>query len=148
MDAPSGEKFSKAPLLIGIVLALLILALAALSTVKLPSFQSAQTSPSQVRKVSPSPAKSAAHFLTLDQPEDNLVTQNSTLMVTGKTSVSSTVIVLAGEETQLADVGQNGTFSFSLKLQEGQTTIEVTSFDQNGEEKTISREVFYTTETI
>lgn len=147
MSFPSLHKFERLPLLVSAVVAFLLLPLVVVLAVNLQDFQTNRNLQNK-KTVSTSQTKLVEHFLTLDQPEDNLVAQNPNLTVSGKTTASSTVVIIAGETTQLLEVGPDGNFSFDLTLDEGATTIEVTSFDQNGEEKNVTREVFYSTEEI
>lgn len=84
-----------------------------------------------------------AHFLTVEQPEDNEVVENQRLEISGRTGSGSTVVMIAGEEIQSTDVDQSGRFSFNIAISSGPVTIEVSSFGPNGEEATVSREIFY-----
>ena len=134
----SSHKFEPTPLIFGLGAALLLLMLTLASTKGFRIFQSLPNV--QLPQVKP-----ASHFLTIDQPEDNFITQNPNLIVKGKTSPGSTVIVMAGEEMELKET-TDGNFSFDLTLQEGAVKVEITSFDQNGEEQNVAREGFYTLE--
>lgn len=154
MKVSSTDKFGQLPLLAGITIVFLLLALATVSVRSPRVFQSAQSvqKPQVNNGVSNknlnSQVPNSAHFLTVDQPEDNFVAPQPTLTVRGKTSAGSTVVVVSGDETQFTEVGSNGDFGVNINLQEGATSVEVTAFAQNGEEKNVSREVFYTTETL
>lgn len=132
------EKFTRFLLIWGGIAAFLALFLL-LFSVSSRKIEISQVSRQIINRL---PGKTA-HFLTVGQPEDNAVVQNPRLEVSGRTTAGSTVVMIAGEDTQSADVDQSGEFFFNITLSEGPASIEVTSFGQNGEEATVTREVFY-----
>lgn len=149
---PAG-KFERFPLVFGVLTVFVIFLLAAISVLGSRNLQGVQTkqkpSTNAVNKGKVnSPPQATAHFLNVDQPEDNFVAQTPSLAVKGKTSALATVVAVAGEETQLTEADAGGNFSLNLPLQEGTTEIEITAFTQNGEEQSVTREVFYTPEAI
>ncbi|MDP3998288.1 MAG: hypothetical protein Q8P89_01570 [bacterium] len=139
------------PLFFGISIAILILVLSLILALKsgsgtLQNTQTVKTKTGTSR--APTPIKTAEHLLTIEQPVDGAVVQDPNLVLSGKTAADSTVVIITGGETQIADIGASGNFNFNLTLPEGPTTIEVSSFAQNGEEQSASREVFYSKETF
>lgn len=154
MNPIPASKFERFPLVFGVLTVFVIFLLAAISVLGSRNLQGAQTrqkppnnTGSKGKVVSPK-VQVTTHFLNVDQPEDNFVAQTPSLTVKGKTSALATVVVVAGEETQLVESGPSGDFSLDLPLQEGVTEIEITAFAQNGEEQSVTREVFYTPEAI
>lgn len=84
--------------------------------------------------------------LNITAPEDGLVTNNPTLVVSGSTndatsnSVTVRIKVNSGA-AQAVTVGTDGTFSHSVTLAEGANTITITSTDAAGKTTTITRTV-------
>lgn len=84
--------------------------------------------------------------LNITAPDDNLVTNNSTLVVSGSTNdaTSNTVTVKIKVNTgtaQTVTVEADGTFSHSVTLSEGANTITITATDAAGKTTTITRTV-------
>lgn len=147
MSLFSLTKFERFPLVVSAIVGFLLFPAVVILLVNLKGSQE-NLDLQNKKTVSSSQTKPIEHFLTIYQPEDNSVLENPNLTLSGKTTASSMVVIIAGETTQILEVGPTGDFSFNLTLEEGATTIEVTSFDQNGEEKNVTREVFYSAETI
>lgn len=84
--------------------------------------------------------------LNITAPADGLVTNQSTLIVSGSTndttsnSVTVKVKVNSGAE-QAVTVGTDGTFSHSVTLTEGANTIVITATDAAGKTTSITRTV-------
>lgn len=84
--------------------------------------------------------------LSITSPDNNLVTNVSTVTVAGTTNdVTSspvTLTVTLNEETpQEVDVGSNGAFSTTLTLPEGVNTITIVAEDAAGKSSTVVRTV-------
>ncbi len=84
--------------------------------------------------------------LSVASPANNLITNNSSVTVSGTTSdaTSSPVtltVKLNSESAQTVTVGSNGAFSEELTLANGINTIVVTATDAAGKTTTITRKV-------
>lgn len=144
------SKLERFPIVFGFVAVVFIFLLTLIAIASSWGVQSSQVvqKPSDNKTQGDTGIKPVVHFLTVISPEENFLASSPLLAVTGKTSVGSTVVVITDSESQLADIGPNGNFNLNVNLKEGVTDIEITSFAQNGEEKTINREAFYTSKTL
>ena len=144
------NKLERFPIVFGFVASVFILLLSLIAIVSSRGLQSSQVvqKPPVNKTQGGFDIQPASHFLTISSPEENFVASSPLLAVNGKTSAGSTVVVIADSESQLADVGPNGNFNLNVNLKEGVTDIEITSYAQNGEEKTITREAFYTNKAL
>lgn len=86
--------------------------------------------------------------LNLTSPENELLVFDSDLLVQGKTSPKSTVILSLDDEDLTLLANDSGDFSTTVKLNEGANKIIVAVFDNLGNEKKEERAVFYSTEKI
>lgn len=79
--------------------------------------------------------------LTITNPQDNarIVGENNTLMVKGKTSSDNTVTV----NDRLAVVSNDGSFSYTYSLSEGDNMLHILATDPAGNEETVDRRVIY-----
>lgn len=89
--------------------------------------------------------------LEIKNPEDELLTFNKSLVLSGSASPKSTIVVaIDGSATNYdgveADI--NGNFQKTVQLSPGLNVIEVMSFDLDGSSKSATRSVYYSTETL
>lgn len=129
---------------IGLILALVVTggvlrARHALKNIKLPTKDSFQLGPK------PSPeTKSIELFVELTTP-DNLVTDQPTMTLSGKTLPSTYIAILAEKGEYLIVPSDLGSFSQEIALVKGANTIKLTIYQSNGNkiEKTLN--AVYTT---
>lgn len=108
-------------------------------------------SPSKIKTVSiqtPSPIPKPTIFLTVDAPKDEEVFDKRTISISGKTAPSSTIIISTQTDDQVITPAQNGNFSTSVVIEDGQNIIEITAVLPSGEETKIIRAVTFSTETF
>jgi len=67
--------------------------------------------------------------LTVDQPKDGATVNNPSLQVKGATIAGATVFINEKETT----AGNNGNFSATITLDEGENTVVVIAQDENGQ---------------
>ena len=84
--------------------------------------------------------------LSLDSPEDGLITNRETITISGTTSDATSgtptvEVYLNGGAAQAAEVGSDGKFSINVKLTSGANTILVRATDAAGKYTEISRTV-------
>ena len=80
-------------------------------------------------------------ILTITSPEDNLVTNQDTVTVSGTTNdVTSGPVTLKINEVPVT-VQENGTFTYEFTLSEGENTIAIVSTDSAGKSSTVVRHV-------
>lgn len=99
-------------------------------------------------QTTPAPSEKPAIFLTVDAPKDEEVFDKRTITISGKTAPSSTIIITTQTDDQVITSAQNGNFSTSVVIGDGQNIIEITAVLPNGEETKIIRTVTFSTETF
>jgi hypothetical protein len=113
-------------------------------------FQTTKTVPNTNAKtisfVSPSPTSSPSISLTLDQPKDEEVVDSKVLIVSGKTQSNAVVVVTTDSSEDVVTPSENGGFSTTVNLDDGQNMLEVTSIAPNGESVTVKKTVTYSQE--
>ncbi len=90
----------------------------------------------------PTPA-SLPLFLDIVEPEDWSVASAGAILVSGNTIPTALVSAFLNGEISIADVGGDGSFSFTLSLEEGPNFIEVIASDLEGNEKYTAITVVY-----
>jgi hypothetical protein len=92
--------------------------------------------------------KFSSFDLNLDNPDDNVIVADKSIIVSGNTSPNVTVVI----STEVSDIGletdDKGHFSKVVTLEKGLNILTLKAFDQNGNEKTIYRTVYFTEEKL
>jgi hypothetical protein len=113
-------------------------------------FQTTKTIPNSNSKtislISPSPTIPPSISLTLDQPKDEAVVDSKVLVVSGKTQSNAVVVITTDSSEDVVTPSENGGFSTTVNLDNGQNMLEVTSIAPNGESVTIKKTVTYSQE--
>ena len=86
--------------------------------------------------------------LELEQPEDNLASYNSSILISGKTSPNLEVLIFSGSKDKVFKSKSDGSFSIVFDLTKGVNLIKVVVFDSNGDSKTEERTIYYSKEKI
>ncbi len=86
--------------------------------------------------------------LQINSPEDNALVFDSNILLTGKTTPATSVIVADGDQTTGFEVTSNGDFSKVIPLTEGPHLLTITAFDKNGQTKTVTKQVYYSKEKL
>lgn len=95
------------------------------------------------------PETTSAFTLTLNQPEDEAILDTAEASVSGKTEKGATVVVNGPLTDEVVEAGDDGSFSTTVKLEEGANEIVVTAYPAGeGEERSVTRTVSYTKEEI
>ncbi len=81
--------------------------------------------------------------LSVTSPENNALVFDPTILVQGKTSPNSTVIISNQNDLPLT-ANQNGDFSTTIKLQAGINQLTIGAVDEMGNTKSETRTVYYT----
>ncbi len=86
--------------------------------------------------------------LTLDliNPKDGELAVNDEILITGKTLPGATVAVFDEIDEATVVSNQDGSFETTLKLTMGINSITVTSYTDDGEEKSITLDIVYDAE--
>ena len=86
--------------------------------------------------------------LAIEVPDDEKVVNTKTITLNGKTTPDAIIIVTTETNDQVFTPAANGNFSTTVTLISGANVIIVTAVAQNGEEKSITRTITYSTETF
>lgn len=127
-------------------------ALVAISVVTLPSLMkkksSAQNETITNSIVTPSQQQEHALSLEITEPTDEAIATSKEVKISGKTQKSNTVVLSTDLENIITEASADGNFSLDLRLVEGQNTLYITSYNENGNIETKSLTVFYTGEKL
>ncbi|MGA2911864.1 MAG: hypothetical protein ABSE17_04530 [Candidatus Levyibacteriota bacterium] len=99
-----------------------------------------------VNAPTPTPTPKPAVYLSLSSPDDEIVVGNSTLTVSGKTNPNATIIIYTADGQQVIQPSNQGDFSTTLTLDDGENLLKLTSILPGGETNTVQRTVTYSTE--
>ena len=79
--------------------------------------------------------------LTVNSPTEGMVTNNATLVVSGVTNDITSSPVTLKVNNQPVEVQENGNWSTTIALNEGENTITIVATDSAGKTSTITRHV-------
>jgi hypothetical protein len=95
---------------------------------------------------SPTPTPKPTVYISLNKPDDEIIVDNKTLVISGKTNPDATIIIYTNADQQVIQPSKQGDFSTTLTLDDGQNLIRLMSILPGGETKTLQRTVTYSTE--
>lgn len=106
--------------------------------------------PAHLYSSSGGPVTSAPKSLRIDlqQPDDNSLVYSSSIIISGKTSPNSQVLIFTDTQDLVLKSASNGTFSTVLKVDEGVNRITAVVFDATGDLRSSERMVYYSKEKI
>ena len=87
-------------------------------------------------------------LIDLQQPDDNLLVFDSSLVISGKTAPYTEVLLTTDTRDLVLISKPDGTFSTVLNLEEGVNRIVVIVFDATGDKRSAERTVYYSKEKI
>lgn len=96
----------------------------------------------------PVSSKPISFSLEINNPDDNLLSFDKSLIISGKTSPKATVIIWSDDLDTGFSVNPDGSFSKVVTLDPGLNILNITSFDSVGNSKSISKTVFYSEEKL
>lgn len=116
-------------------------------------YQGAKTEQKKIKTVtltSPTPPLNQKKLipLSIDTPQDESVTSQKTITISGKTENDATVVILTPTDEQVIAPSANGDFSTTTTIDNGENSIEVTAVAPNGEQTKMIKTVTYSTETF
>jgi hypothetical protein len=94
----------------------------------------------------PTPTPKPTVYITLNAPADEIVVNNRTLAINGKTNPDATIIIYTSANQQVIQPSGQGDFSTTLTLDDGENLIKLMSILPSGETTTTQRTVTYSTE--
>ncbi|MBI2338535.1 hypothetical protein HYU95_05125 [Candidatus Daviesbacteria bacterium] len=86
--------------------------------------------------------------LDLDQPADDTLTFQPSVVVSGQTSPEIYVLISTDTSDTVIQSKSNGSFSTVLNLEEGVNRIKTVVFDPTGDSRFIERTVYYSKEKL
>lgn len=90
----------------------------------------------------------ASLFLEIGSPEDDVLVYDNSLVISGKTGPNTTVIISNNQSDVALQAGKTGEFSKVFTLSPGPNIIEITAFDSDGNNKSVTKSVFFSEEKI
>lgn len=86
--------------------------------------------------------------LELEQPDENVLLFEPSVIVSGKTGPSLEVLIYSDTQNTVIKSKPDGSFSTVLNLVEGNNQIIVNAFDATGDSKSDTRTVYYSKEKL
>ncbi len=86
--------------------------------------------------------------LDLEQPDDDIASYQSSVIVSGKTTPFVDVLIYSDSQNIVIKSKADGSFSTVFSLDEGVNQITVTVFDATGDSKSDTRSVYYSKEKL
>lgn len=86
--------------------------------------------------------------LNISSPDDNLLVFDTDLLIQGTTIPNAIVILDINNNNMSLETNLTGSFSTTAKLKSGVNELNVTVFDNQGNSKTDSRTIYYSTEKL
>lgn len=86
--------------------------------------------------------------LDLEQPESDIITFTSSVVISGKTGSKNTILISTDADDLVIKAKPDGSFTTDWTLEEGVNKITVVSFDSTGDSRTEERTVYYSKEKI
>lgn len=94
----------------------------------------------------PLPTPKPVIFLSVDSPKDEEVVTQKVVTISGKTTPDAIVSIISKYHQDIITPSQNGDFSTTLNINDGQNIIEITAFAPNGESVKLTKIVTFSTE--
>lgn len=86
--------------------------------------------------------------LDLDNPGDDSLSFQSSVIVSGQTAPLKDVLIFADSQDLVISSKKDGSFSTVLNLDEGENKITAVVFDATGDSRSIERTVYYSKEKL
>lgn len=87
--------------------------------------------------------KPKTKILDLDQPSDDSLSFDSSILVSGKTTPNVEVLIFSDSQDLVVKSKGDGSFTANLDLDEGVNKIFAVTFDENGQSKSVERLIYY-----
>lgn len=97
-------------------------------------------------KTKPTPTPNANNYLVVDSPQEGEVFATKTITISGKTFPNATLVITTDTNDQVVKPTSTGDFSVTSTIGDDSTIIHIVAIFPNGEQKTLTRTVSYTTE--
>lgn len=90
----------------------------------------------------------ASLTLELEQPDDNTLSFQSSIVVSGSTRPNSSVMITSQSQDLVIESKKDGSFSTILNLDEGVNKLKVAVFDGSGDQREVEKTIYYSKEKI
>lgn len=97
---------------------------------------------------SPVTQEPSSFNLDLNAPDDDLLSFDPNILVSGKSAPFASIIITDADQTIGTDANSNGDFSQIITLKEGPNVLTVTAFDKDGSSKALKKLVYYSKEQL
>ena len=104
--------------------------------------------PSLEQTYSPVSEEPKSMSLEINNPDDELLVFDKTLVVSGQTTPSSTIIIDNGKSDWTVQANNQGNFSQVIDLNAGINEVNIFAFDPQGNNKADSRTIYYSEQQI
>lgn len=94
----------------------------------------------------PSPTPAPSVFLTIKSPTDEDVVTKKVVSVEGSTFKDATIVIVTPVDQEVLKPSDNGDFSTTVNIDDGENFIEITAISPNGEQTKTTRTVTFSTE--
>lgn len=99
--------------------------------------------------VSPTPSDSDdKYLLNIETPRDEEVFDKKNVTIKGKTLPGSTVIISSDSDDEVVTPADNGIFTLTQTIPDGTSILRITAIFPDGQEKTETRTVTFSTESF
>ena len=103
-----------------------------------------EEAPSPAVEISPVPAFS----LIISQPEDNSISSEEEIAVSGSTMPEAVIVILYEEGEKILEADEDGNFETEITLMGGSNEVKVSAYDSEGSEASQTLTVVYSTAEI
>lgn len=100
------------------------------------------------QKYNPVTREPISFSLEINNPNDNLLVFDSSIVVSGKTDPLSTILITQNDQTVGVEADSQGNFTKVVTLSVGVNNIYLTAFDTTGSAKQVTRTVYYSEEKL
>ncbi len=87
-------------------------------------------------------------LLDLDQPDDNTLFFQVTILVSGKTGPLREVLISTDSKDLVIKSKKDGSFSTEINLDEGENVVTAVVFDSDGDSRAAERTVYFSKEKL
>ncbi len=88
------------------------------------------------------------NLMIIDIPKDESVVDKKLVTIVGHTQKDAIVTISTEEDDQVIKPAENGSFTITVTVPTGTSSIRMTALLPNGQEKTVTRTVTYSTESF
>ncbi len=80
--------------------------------------------------------------VTVASPEDNSFINTTTVKIAGASKPGTTVTITGGAQDVIGETNADGSFALDVTLKDGENILNITVFDQAGQQKSVTKTVY------